>query len=195
MGDKAIFQELTVSDKVSVVLYRAGILISALLVCFIAYLLFNGAGPQAIKPMCLALFASVGLSVSFIHLYVRSYKRNLIKLYIISLIALIGLYFLSGGSPESLFSAGKSFGPLFLLPLSGCLGFITAKEAFCFKLMEGYLLAILMPAYLFLLSTGIFPASFASYGLLLIALLLVLFTLRKVFMPLHFDIGDKSAYR
>jgi uncharacterized integral membrane protein len=35
----------------------------------------------------------------------------------------------------------------------------------------------------------------ASVGLVLIASLLVLFTLRKVFMPIAYDIGDKSAYQ
>jgi uncharacterized integral membrane protein len=33
-----------------------------------------------------------------------------------------------------------------------------------------------------------------SSGLVLIAVMLVVFTLRKAFMPLAFDIGDKSAY-
>lgn len=195
MGEKAQFQELTIGDKISVLHYRAGILFSAIIISLIAYFLLNGADAKAIKPLGLALFASVGLSVTFIHLYVKSYKRNLVKLFIFSLLALAGLFFFSHGVPEDLFATEKTYGALFLLPLSACLGFITAKEAFCFKLMEGYLLALIMPAYLFLLSTGVFPASFAGYGLAIIAFFMVLFTLRKIFMPLHFDIGDKSAYR
>ncbi len=88
----------------------------------------------------------------------------------------------------------KPYGPMLLIPLSLCLGFITAKEAFCFKLMEGYLLAMIMPFYLLLLSAGGMPIKGASYGLILIAAMLLFFTLRKVSMPLHYDIGDKSAY-
>ncbi len=34
----------------------------------------------------------------------------------------------------------------------------------------------------------------ASYGPILIAAMLLFPTLRKVSMPLHYDIGDKSAY-
>jgi len=34
-----------------------------------------------------------------------------------------------------------------------------------------------------------------SYGLVLIAVMLVIFTLRKVIMPIAYDIGDKSAYQ
>ena len=60
--------------------------------------------------------------------------------------------------------------------------------------MEGYLLAIIMPVYLLSLSTGNMPLKGASYGLILIAAMLLFFTLRKVSMPIHYDIGDKSAY-
>ena len=71
---------------------------------------------------------------------------------------------------------------------------MTAKEAFCFQLFEGYLLAMIMPVYLLLVSRGLLTSRGASLGLGLIAAMLVLFTLRKVFMPLAYDIGDKSAY-
>ena len=84
---------------------------------------------------------------------------------------------------------------MLLLPLSACLGFVTAKEAFCFKLNEGYIIAMAMPAYIFLYSVGALSAMASAYGLAGIALMLVFFTLRKVFMPLHCDIGDKSAYQ
>ena len=72
--------------------------------------------------------------------------------------------------------------------------FYRCKEAFCFKLTEGYLLALIMPLYLLLFSVRMLSFEGAAYGLLLIAFMLLFFTFRKVFMPLHFDIGDKSAY-
>ena len=92
-------------------------------------------------------------------------------------------------------SATHPYSTLLLLPLSGCLGFVTAKEAFCFKLFEGYLLAMIMPIYLLLVSSSILAGHGASYGLVLIAVMLVIFTLRKVSLPLACDIGDKSAYQ
>ncbi len=72
---------------------------------------------------------------------------------------------------------------------------MTAKEAFCFKLLEGYLLAMIMPIYLLLVAGGVLSGRTAFFGLAVIAVLLVVFTLRKAFMPLAYDIGDKSAYR
>jgi uncharacterized integral membrane protein len=115
------------------------------------------------------------------------------NLYFIGLGGLAALLFIGTGS----LSAALVHSPasaLLLLPLSGCLGFVTAKEAFCFQLFEGYLLAMIMPLYLLLVSGGILGNRGASYGLVLISVMFVIFTLRKVFMPVAFDIGDKSAY-
>jgi uncharacterized integral membrane protein len=69
------------------------------------------------------------------------------------------------------------------------------KEAFCFRLYEGYAFALLAPvvivAHLFAMGT---PAvRLAGWGVL--AALAALFTLRKLPQPLFFDIGDKSKYQ
>jgi uncharacterized integral membrane protein len=53
---------------------------------------------------------------------------------------------------------------------------------------------MIMPLYLLLVSSSILMGSGASNGLVLIAVMLVIFTLRKVIMPIAYDIGDKSAY-
>ncbi len=196
MGEKYLFQPLTRDDKISVVLYRVGIALSTVIISIAAYLSFS----QNIKLHSLeinilltSLYISVGLSVFFIHLYVSKFKRALKKLYFISILALITLFVMGRGDVSGIL-INKPYGPFLLIPLSGCLGFITAKEAFCFKLMEGYLLALIMPFYLFLLSAGDMTFRGTSYGLTLIAVMLIFFTFRKVFMPMHYDIGDKSAY-
>jgi uncharacterized integral membrane protein len=54
---------------------------------------------------------------------------------------------------------------------------------------------MIMPVYLLLVSSGVISGRGASNGLVLIAVMLAVFTLRKVFMPLAWDIGDKSAYQ
>jgi uncharacterized integral membrane protein len=54
---------------------------------------------------------------------------------------------------------------------------------------------MIMPIYLLLVSSGSLTDTGAAYGLVLIAAMLVIFTLRKVFMPIAYDIGDKSAYQ
>jgi uncharacterized integral membrane protein len=201
MGYRQEFQPLTREDRVTVVLYRTGIVISTVIIAGLAFLLatassFTGAAPVGPWADILAygLYVSVGMSVFFIHLYVGKFKTYLKNLYYISLGCLAVLLYLGKGSLSGALAQGP-YSPLLLLPLSGCLGFVTAKEAFCFQLLEGYLLAMLMPLYLLLVSGNVLTGRGAAAGLVLIAVMLVVFTLRKAFMPIAYDIGDKSAYR
>jgi uncharacterized integral membrane protein len=200
MGERQIFQPLTREDTVTVVLYRAGIVLSTVVLSGLAYLLATAPIEPAsdisrsVEIAGYAFAAAIGLCVFFIHLYVRAFKKFLIGLYLFSLLCLGVLFVIGRGSlADGLVQV--SYGPLFLLPLSGCLGFVTAKEAFCFQLVEGYVLALLMPLFLLLAAGGLLPGRSAAICLILIAGLLVLFTLRKVFQPLAYDIGDKSAYQ
>jgi uncharacterized integral membrane protein len=201
MGYKQVFQPLTKEDRITVVLYRAGIVLSAIIMSGLAFLLAtapSNSGTEPVSPLgdilAYGLYASVGMSVFFIHLYVGKFKTFLKSLYFFSLGCLVVLLYIGKGSLSGALVHDPT-SALFLLPLSGCLGFVAAKEAFCFKLVEGYLLAMIMPACLLLVSSGILAYAGASYGLVLIDVLLVVFTLRKAFMPIAWDIGDKSAYR
>lgn len=195
MGEQYPYQPLTKGDRISVLLYRAGIVLSAFTLLAGAFRLSQAPAGEAAgleyTVLLLLLYASVGLSVFFIHLYVSAYHRALKGLYYLALLALVVLLIAGKGDAAGAV-AGKSYGPLLLVPLSGCLGFVTAKEAFCFRLLEGYLLALLMPVYLLLLAG--MSRTAASLGLFIIAGLMLFFTMRKVFQPLHYDIGDKSAY-
>jgi len=203
MGDYQQFQPLTKEDKITTVIYRTGIFLSSVLMAIAAFLavrtvlspdmidlplIYSGLAANII---ILSLYFSVGLSVFFIHLYIGKFHRILKKIYYLSMFCLALMFLLGKGSPASMPPAGA----LLLIPLSLCLGFITAKEAFCFKLIEGYLLGMIMPAYLFLYGMGLLDQRSAAFGLALIASMLVFFMFRKVFMPLHCDIGDKSAYQ
>lgn len=201
MGEKQEYQPLTREDTITVLLYRAGIVLSAIMMGGLAFLLMiSSPGPGVLLTstsadiLLLSLAASVGMSVFFIHLYMRKLKTYLKNLYYITLACLVALLFIGKWSLSGALAQGP-YGILLLLPLSGCLGFVTAKEAFCFQLVEGYLLAMIMPGYLLLISGGILAGKGAAYGLVLIAVMLAVFTLRKVFMPLAWDIGDKSAYQ
>ena len=182
-------------------LYRFGIVISTAIIAGLAFLLMiesENADTALVGPsadiLAYALYASVGMSVFFIHLYVGKIKRYLKNLFFISLGCLAVLLYLGKGSVSGAL-VHTPYSPLLLLPISGCLGFVTAKEAFCFKLFEGYLLAMIMPVYLLLVAIHGLTGRGVSYGLVLIAVMLVIFTLRKVFMPIAYDIGDKSAYQ
>jgi uncharacterized integral membrane protein len=207
MGETEFFQPLTKEDKITVILYRIGIVLSTFGIALAAFLAVKTVlSPDmldiplissgfAANVVILSLYFSVGLSVFFIHLYVGKFYRLLKNIYYSAIICLGALFILGKGSPASMFFQETPFGALLLIPLSLCLGFVTAKEAFCFKLLEGYLLAMIMPAYLFVYGTGLLDHTRAAFGLAFIAVMLVFFMFRKVFMPLHFDIGDKSAYQ
>ena len=197
MGSQQVFQPLTKEDTITVVLYRAGIVISAVimscLACLLAVSLPSGSSPLA-DILAYGLYVSVGVSVFFIHLYIGKFKTFLKNLYYLGLGGLAALLFIGNGSLSGALMH-EPYSALLLLPLSGCLGFVTAKEAFCFQLFEGYLLAMIMPSYLLLVSVGILSGRGVFFGLVLIAVMLAVFTLRKVTMPLAYDIGDKSAYQ
>jgi len=207
MGEKNSFQPLTKQDRITVILYRAGIFISAVIICLSALLALKSVtgnntqnypaiiSGSSMEIMLFVLYLGTGLSVFFIHLYVGKFYRMLKKIYYAAVICLGILFFLGNGNPAMPLFRIPPYGAILLMPLSLCLGFVTAKEAFCFKLLEGYILAIVMPAYIFLFSIGALNAKNAAFGLSMIAALFVLFMFRKIFMPVHYDIGDKSAYQ
>ncbi len=207
MGERLHYQPLTKEDKITVVLYRMGIFLSTVTVCISAVLAVMGLSyPEvlnnrmissglALDILLLTFYFGVGLSVFFIHLYVGKFHRALKKIYYVAVPCLAALFLAGKGNPAVPLLSGRGYETLLLIPVSLCLGFVTAKEAFCFQLVEGYILALLMPACLFFYSVGALSRQPAVYALGLIAALLVLFMFRKVFMPLDFDIGDKSAYQ
>ncbi len=202
MGQMCEYQPLTREDRVTVVLYRAGIVLSALALLVAAWVAFRASGeaPRAASgavtsAMLLMLHVGVGLSVFFIHLYVGRFHRILKRGYLLSLLCLVALFLLGRGDPSVPLSQSPPFAAILLLPITGCLGFVTAKAAFCFRLYEGYLLALLMPMLVFLHALGAFGIQGGAAALAVVSGLMVLFVFRKVFMPVHCDIGDKSAYQ
>jgi len=197
MGERIEFQPLTFTDRVTVILYRIGIVLSMVVIFSIAFFSFNNRYLDHItgfNMLLILLYISTGLSVFFMHLYMSKLHRLLKRLYYLSIISLFLMMYLGGGDAVSILLS-KAYGPLLLLPLSGCLGFVTAKEAFCFGLMEGYLIALILPLYLLIYSAGGISVEWIRYSLVFLAGAYILFTFRKVFMPIHYDIGDKSAYR
>jgi uncharacterized integral membrane protein len=210
MGETYRYQSLTKEDIITVVLYRAGIFISCLIIVFSAFLAvravfvgdlrnfpnFPSSGAGIVSGvLLLLLYFGTGLSVFFIHLYVGKFHRILKKIYYASFACLIALFFIGKGNPGAPLFGPSPYSALLLIPIALCLGFVTAKEAFCFRLIEGYILAFIMPALIFFYSLGTLDQKSAAFGLAIVALMLVFFMLRKIFMPIHFDIGDKSAYQ
>ncbi len=204
MAEKEVFQPLTFWDRVSVVLYRAGILLSTLLLLvagvFIVFSFDKSTwatlevkNERGFLFFLLCLYLSVGISVATIHLYAKRFRRLIRFLYLSSVFAFLVILFLSTGLPGD-FIMKNPIGALLLMPLAGTLGFITMKEAFCFRLYEGYMLAILLPFFVFILFVKVLSPSLTGAFLVFIGLIMCYFCWRKFKIPIAYDIGDKSAY-
>src|SRR3990170_1682931 len=87
-------------------------------------------------------------------------------------------------------SASPGLGTLTLASFSLILAFVGVKEAFCFRLNEGYLAGIVIPLIPLLHAAGA-PLSAIRAALSVTAGLLLLFAARKLFQPMHYDVGDK----
>src|SRR5512138_960690 len=138
MGERQTFRPLTREDTITVVLYRIGIVLSAIFVAGLAFLAWKASpvpgtsgGSVAADILLYGLQTAVGMCVFFLHLYVSTFKRFLKNIYFISLGCLVVLLVIGKGSLSGALVQVPA-GALLLLPLSGCLGFVTAKEAFCF---------------------------------------------------------------
>ncbi|RME62402.1 MAG: hypothetical protein D6778_11245 [Nitrospirae bacterium] len=197
-------QPLTLYDRVSVIIYRAGIVVFSLLVLAggIAMVLFLDKltwkditlrdRPTHIVYF-LSLYIAIGVSVGTIHLYAKRFRKLIRFLYLTALAGGVVLFIISGGSPLS-FVLRNPLGPILLLPLAGTAGFIAMKEAFCFRFVEGYLLAIILPTVLLIMMLRSFSPSLTGAMIVFTGFLLLYLSWHKLRMPIGYDIGDKSLY-
>ena len=155
---------------------------------------FQGSTP----PLMLWLFiASTNLSMSFLHLYSKKLLK-ILRLVTISGTILMMILLLSNYlNYEALLKSegwnGKAAVFALGLVLAGFSG-IGAKEAFCFKLYEGYAYAILLAITVFIHLFGFLSPNFGLIMAGVCTLLVISFTFRKMVLPFHYDIGDKSKY-
>ena len=188
---------ITESDRLGVIVYRAGLAIAALSFAVGSILvLWQGITPNvltALTPL-FGVFA-VGLAVSLltIHIYLAPLHR------------LLGLFWLIGTITAAVL-AWRSSEPLaqFIynnpLTLFG-IGFIFAaltgiyfKEAFCFNRLETKFLTFLVPLLLLGHLAGFLTPQVEQSLLAAWAVLFIVFALRKVVQPIPPDIGDKSVF-
>ena len=206
MGERKEYQNLTRGDIISVFLYRSGIIFSMLALVYGFLFYFHVithrtvpsflSGPNHHIALFLLTF-SVVLSTSFLHLYSKTLLKAIRIFALTGLVILIVRYIYFGNDiPSIVFSRGVSgktgvIGWGFIM--AGFSG-IGAKEAFCFKLYEGYAYAILSAMFVLLHLAGALSLSAGFIFVTLITGLVVIFTFRKLRLPLFYDIGDKSRY-
>ncbi|KJR40421.1 hypothetical protein MCHI_003676 [Candidatus Magnetoovum chiemensis] len=191
---------LTRSDRISVYLYRGSIAATGVLLILLSFtwLLHIAKVVSVINDAYLTLllllfYTTAGTSVFFLHLYIGKLHRFLKKLYFVSILCLAVLFILGAGSPVKQLSVSPLY-LLLLVPLSVSIGSITAKEAFCFRIYEGYMITFALPIFITAYSFGVFSQLGAALGITFISVLYVIFAIRKIALPHHLDIGDKSAY-
>lgn len=210
MGDPHIKSELTTFDTLSVYLYRSGIFLACLAMVFGAIFFYTQIYPTKGEPINVftnpiptivfwVFVASVGTSIMFLHLYNGKILKVFQGFFILSAI-LFAITFLIKENPvlPTLFEGTglqrviSTFALGFTLATLGAIG---AKEAFCFKLYEGYLFAILSALLVLIHLTGLASITFEFWFYVIITILVVIFTFRKLVLPLHYDIGDKTKYQ
>jgi len=209
MGDTNVSQELTTYDKISVFLYRGGIIISMLCIVLASigfYGIVNGNTEsfvlQGNHPQIIfwTFFISVGVSLLFLHLYSKEVLQIIRSFYLIGAAILLYLAFtkLSGQFIPGVFTYWLGVVGLGFL-MAGFSG-IGAKEAYCFKLLEGYLYGMVSALLVLLHLIGVIAQithhlKWVELTLfMIITVLVVVFTVRKLRLPLHYDIGDKTKY-
>lgn len=206
MGEKDIKQALTAYDKVTVFLYRLGIVISTACILYAVYFFYLNIYAKILPAFFSANYPvivfwifviSVSLSVSFLHLYSKK-VLNIIRALTVAGGLILAFLALTGNLDYlALFESNGWRGKLGVVGLGFVLaGFsgIGAKEAFCFKLYEGYAYGIALAILVLLHLFGLLSPRFGFIFFALIAVVILIFTFRKLFLPLHYDIGDKSRY-
>jgi len=193
------FGEFTITsgDHLGVILYRAGLMGSALSF-LIGTGLFLWQGNNTVVLLGLTplygLFSlALGISLLTIHIYLIPLHRALQVFWLIGSSSAIAFAFLH---PTPLAVTFYQY-PLTLLGIGFTFAALTGiffKEAFCFNRLETKVLTPLVPVLLLGHLVGIFPVALEKVLLGLWAVLFLIFASRKLFQSIPSDVGDKSVF-
>ncbi len=167
MADPHIQSPLDFWDYLTVIIYRTGFVVATVMLLLLPY--------QAEIAQYGLLIAATMLASS-LHLYLKSFRL------VFQFAVWIGLLCQIFGFPNLAFGAT-------LLVIGG----LSYKEYFCFRIIglnfQPVLVALLWCAKVFE------QPLFVQIMTVICGILLLLLSLKKWRMPLHFDIGDKSKYQ
>lgn len=180
MADTGVKGRLDVWDKLSLMLYRCGMILTGVaLLLLAAQQIFY---PYWFKHSLVFLSLGALLQAASLHIYKKSVRWILVTSCWIG-VWLVGLSLATSG----LLAAYLSLGALFIT-LSG----IAYKESLCFSLP--YLKVIPLLLVLSWLAVFFAQAQWAAGGFLLTAFLYLYMAWRKINMPLFYDLGDRKKY-
>ncbi|MDG6895492.1 DUF2301 domain-containing membrane protein [Volucribacter amazonae] len=166
MADPHIQSPMDSWDYISVIVYRLGFVIATFAMPLLPYY------PQAE----LAILVAASCCASCLHIYLKKFR------FILQMASWIALLSYGFGFPAI------ALGGAFLT-----LGGLCFKEYFCFRITGLNFQPILLA--IFWLSLQCHWQSISLILSLIITALLLLLSIQKWRMPLHFDIGDKRKYQ
>ena len=137
---------------------------------------------------------SIGLSLKWIHIYLRPLHQTLTIFWVIGCIGfLILLYHF--GVTNLMYGLRENPKSILLIgPLFASLTGIGFKEFFCFRRIEAIGITIFIPIALIGYLTELANESFTFATLVVSSLLLLSMGIRKFNLPAEADIGDKSVF-
>ena len=184
---------VTSNDKKEVLFYRISILFCGLFFSIgIAQWFINGS--HQIWIWLLGMSISIGLSLKWIHIYLRPLHQALTIFWVLGCIGFLILSYHYGvthliygfrENPKSILLIG---------PLFASLTGIGFKEFFCFRRIEAIGITIFIPIALIGYLTELANERFTFAMLVVSSLLLLLMGIRKFNLPAEADIGDKSVF-
>lgn len=186
---------ITKDDRTEVIIYRAGLVIAAASFAIASNLFFaqGKAALPAITPLFILFSIGLGISLFFIHIYMKALHRVLQGFWLIGTVATIAIATVSNeplalyiyNHPLTLFGTGFTFAAL-----TG----IFFKEAFCFNRTETKILTPIVPLLLLGHMTGIIPVEMEQVLLGIWSVGFSVFAIRKMTQEIDPDIGDKSVF-
>ena len=186
---------ITKQDRLEVIIYRTGLVVAAASFAIASNLFFaqGKAALPAITPLFVLFSAGLGVSLYFIHIYMKALHRVLQAFWLIGSIATVVIYLRSSeplaqyiyNHPLTLFGTGFIFAAL-----TG----IYFKEAVCFNRTETKILTPIVPLLLLGHMAGIIPVSMEQALLGIWSIGFSVFAIRKMTQEIDPDIGDKSVF-
>ncbi len=184
---------VTSNDKKEVLFYRLSILFCGLFFS-IGIAQWFSSGSHQTWIWLIGMSISIGLSLKWIHIYLRPLHQALT---IFWLLGCIGFLILSYHFGVTNLIYGIRENPKLILlvgPLFASLTGIGFKEFFCFRRIEAIGITIFIPISLIGYLTELANESFTFVMLVLSSLLLLILGIRKFNLPAEADIGDKSVF-
>ena len=184
---------VTSNDKKEVLFYRLSILFCGLFFSIgIANWFYHGSHQTWIY--LLGLSISIGLSLKWIHIYLRPLHQTLVIFWLLGSLGILILSYIYGLT-NIIFGLRENPKLILLIgPLFASLTGIGFKEFFCFRRIEAIGITIFIPIALVGYLTELANEKFTFAMLVISSLQLLTMGIRKFNLPAEADIGDKSVF-